>query len=132
MDILTSVEGIWNRCPNRYIETGGRYRSQILNLAKFAGAILDMSRLETENLRTQLMPVALTPLIKKALAAFERRFSSHHFELQVLDHLPPAYADEAQLTIVLDHLMENAVKYSPATDRAGRIATPLTSHGFSP
>jgi len=73
-----------------------------------------MSRLETENLRTQLLPVAITPLIKKALAAFERRFSTHHFELQVMDHLPPAYADEAQLTIVLDHLVENAVKYSPA------------------
>ena len=116
MNILTSVEwiletGVQNRAHRTRLED---IRSQILSLAKFAGAILDMSRLETENLRTQLLPVAITPLIKKALAAFERRFSTHHFELQVMDHLPPAYADEAQLAIVLDHLVENAVKYSPA------------------
>jgi signal transduction histidine kinase len=73
-----------------------------------------MSRIETENLRTQLLPVAITPLLRKTLAAFERRFPTHNFELRVMEHIPPAYADETQLAIVLDHLVENAVKYSPA------------------
>jgi signal transduction histidine kinase len=116
MNILTSVEwiletGVQNKAQRTRLED---IRSQIFSLAKFAGAILDMSRIETENLPTQLLPVAITPLIKKTLTAFERRFPSHNFELQVREHIPPAYADEAQLAIVLDHLVENAVKYSPA------------------
>jgi K+-sensing histidine kinase KdpD len=116
MNILTSVEwiletGIRNKAQRTRLED---IRSQIFSLAKFAGAILDMSRIETENLRTQLLPVAITPLLKKTLAAFERRFPSHNFALRAMAHIPPAYADEAQLAIVLDHLVENAVKYSPA------------------
>lgn len=114
MNILTSVEWI--------LETGVRnkrhqvrleeIRSQIFNLANLAGAILDMTRIEQEDLPTQLTPMALVPVIKKALAVFERRFPTHHFELQA-GHIPPVYADEAQLAIILDHLVENAVKYSP-------------------
>lgn len=116
MNILTSIEWI--------LETGVQKKlhrirlediqSQIVNLAKFAGAILDVSRIETENLRAQLGPVALTPLVKKTLTAFERRFPSHRFDVQTSGHIPLVYSDEAQLTIILDHLVENAVKYSPA------------------
>ncbi|MBI1879152.1 MAG: GAF domain-containing protein [Chloroflexi bacterium] len=116
MNILTSVEwiletGVQKKSHRTRLED---IRSQIINLAKFAGAILDVSRIEMENLQMQLAPVALTPLIKKTLTAFERRFPAHHFEMRTTNDIPPAYADEAQLAIILDHLVENAVKYSPA------------------
>jgi signal transduction histidine kinase len=115
MNILTSVEwiletGVQNELHQTRLED---IRSQIFSLAKFAGAILDLSRIESENLRTQLMPVALTPLVNKTLTAFQCRFPAHHFEMQTMDNIPLALADEAQLGIILDHLMENAVKYSP-------------------
>jgi signal transduction histidine kinase len=116
MNILASVEwileiGVRNKLQRSRLED---IRSQIFNLAKLAGAILDMTRIDQENLPIQLVPVALAPLIKKTLVAFERRFPTHHFDLDIVESIPPVYADETQLAIILDHLVENAVKYSPA------------------
>src|SRR6185503_10367796 len=94
-------------------------RSQIFNLAKLAGAILDMGRIDQENLPVHLTPVALVPLVKKTLTAFERRFPTYNFEVDISESIPPVHADETQLAIILDHLVENAVKYSPVDSKIG-------------
>jgi signal transduction histidine kinase len=88
-------------------------RSQTFNLSRFVGEILDMSRIEVGNVRIRLMPMAIVPFVKKAVAVFELRAPTHRFEVEITDAIPPARGDETQLSIVLDHLMENAVKYSP-------------------
>ena len=89
-------------------------RSQTFNLARFVGEILDMSRIEVGNIRLQMKPIALVPFIKRNVAVFELRAPTHRFEIEVVNPIPPVRVDETQLAIVLDHLMENAVKYSPA------------------
>jgi K+-sensing histidine kinase KdpD len=115
MSILTSVEwiletGVQNEAHKARLED---IRSQTFSLAQFASEILDLSRVEMGNVRVKLTPVAVVPLIKRVLAAFELRVPSHSFEMQAEGTIPPARADESQLPIVLDHLLENAVKYSP-------------------
>jgi signal transduction histidine kinase len=116
MSILTSVEwiletGVQDEAHKARLED---IRSQTFSLSQFASEILDLSRVEMGNVRVKLTPVAIVPLIKRVLAAFELRVPTHHFEMQVEGTIPPARADESQLPIVLDHLLENAVKYSPA------------------
>lgn len=115
MSILTSVEwiletGVQNEAHKARLED---IRSQTFSLSQFASEILDLSRVEMGNVRVKLTPVAIVPLIKRVLAAFELRVPTHSFEMQVEGTIPPARADESQLPIVLDHLLENAVKYSP-------------------
>ncbi len=90
-------------------------RSQTFNLSRFVSEILDMSRIEVGNVRIRLTPIALIPYVKRAVALFELRAPTHRFEVEVSGHIPPVLADETQLLIVLDHLLENAVKYSPAS-----------------
>jgi K+-sensing histidine kinase KdpD len=115
MSILTSVDwiletGVQDEAHKARLED---IRAQTFNLASFAGGILDMSRIEMGHLRIELVPVAVTVFTKKILATFERRAPAHRFEMQANGNIPPVRADETQLTIILDHLLENAVKYSP-------------------
>ena len=115
MSILTSVDwiletGVQNESHQTRLED---IRAQTFSLASFAGEILDMSRIEMGHMRIQLMPVAIIVFVKKILATFERRAPNHRFELEVTGQIPPVRADETQLAIVMDHLLENAIKYSP-------------------
>lgn len=115
MSILTSVDwiletGVENEAHRDRLED---IREQTFNLASFVSGILDMSRIEMGHVRIELIPVPIIVFIKKMLATFERRVPTHRFELQISGNIPPVRADETQLAIVLDHLLENAVKYSP-------------------
>jgi K+-sensing histidine kinase KdpD len=126
MSILTSVDwiletGIQNEAHQTKLED---IRSQTFNLASYVSGILDMSRIEMGHVRIHLMPVAITVFIKKTLTTFERRAPTHRFELQISGRIPPVRADETQLAIILDHLLENAIKYSP---EGGLIQVKVTS-----
>ena len=115
MSIITWIDwiletGVQNDLHRARLED---IRSQTFNLSRFVGEILDMSRIEVGNIRIQLAPLAVVPFVKKAVAMFELRAPTHRFEVDVVGSIPPVQADETQLSIVVDHLLENAVKYSP-------------------
>lgn len=115
MSIITWIDwiletGVQNELQRARLQD---IRSQTFNLSRFVGEILDMSRIEVGNIRIQLAPLAVVPFVKKAVAMFELRAPTHRFEVEVAGSIPPAQADETQLSIVLDHLLENAIKYSP-------------------
>lgn len=116
MSILTSIEWMMENSAlndeqkNRLNDI----KLQTVNLSQFATKILDLSRIETNNITPQLTPLALLPLVKRVLTGFEFRARDHRFALTTTGPIPPVRADETQISIVLDHLLENAVKYSPA------------------
>lgn len=116
MSILTSIEWMLDTSAlsNAHKKRLEDIRLQTLNLTRFATKILDLSRIETHSIVPNLMPVALIPLIRRLLAGFDFRASEHQFELKIRDAIPPVRADEMQLSIILDHLLDNAIKYSPA------------------
>jgi len=88
-------------------------RLQTFSLSRFATTILDLSRIELDGLRLHLSPVALMPLVRQVVNAFRFRIPNHQLEIQTVGPVPPIHADETQLAVVLDHLIENAIKYSP-------------------
>ncbi len=115
MSIITWIDwiletGVQNDLHRARLED---IRSQTFNLSRFVGEILDMSRIEVGNVRILLAPLAVVPFVKKSVAMFELRAPTHRFEVEVIGSIPPVRADETQLLIVLDHLLENAIKYSP-------------------
>lgn len=116
MSVLTSIEwmlenGALNDQQKARLDD---IRLQTVNLSQFATKILDLSRIETDNMTPQLAPLALLPLVKRVLTGFEFRAREHRFALRTTGNIPPVRADETQISIVLDHLLENAVRYSPA------------------
>ena len=88
-------------------------RGQSRRLAGFAERMLDVSRLEggTWQLESRPLPVAI--LAEAAVREWRAAQPDRPFRLE----LPPApawaWADEQAAAIVLDSLIENAVKYSP-------------------
>ena len=87
-------------------------------LNRWVGRILDLSRLEADQMDLTRAPIALVPLVEKTLYLYERRSSLHSYEVWA----PPwelwVLGDEGQLLAVLNELLDNAVKYSP---EGGRI-----------
>lgn len=115
MSILTSIEWMLeNSALNDEQKTRlNDIRLQTVNLSQFATKILDLSRIEANNITPQLAPMALLPLVKRVLTGFEFRAREHRFAVTTSGPVPPVHADETQISIVLDHLLENAVRYSP-------------------
>ena len=115
MSILTSIEWIL-QTANLNKESRARLedvRQQTMNLTRFATKILDLARIDTQSYIAHPTPIALYPFIRRIVSGFEARSPEHCFHIEVPRPLPPVHADETQLAIILDHLLENAIKYSP-------------------
>jgi two-component system sensor histidine kinase KdpD len=84
-------------------------------LNRLVGSLLDMTRLEAGALKPNLLPCDVEELIGCAVGAVEQRLGDHTLTTAVEPELPPVRADIVLLTQALVNLLDNAVKYSPAT-----------------
>ena len=73
--------------------------------------LLDMSRLQSGTVRTQVGSVALDGVVLTALAGLGERAS--RVGVEVDEHLPPVLADRALLERVIANLVDNALKMTP-------------------
>jgi signal transduction histidine kinase len=75
--------------------------------------------------RPEVGDVDLSALLAKGAERFRAQATLHTFIVAVPDGLSFVAADGAALDQVLDHLVDNAVKYSPAGGRVVLSATPV-------
>ena len=85
-------------------------------LSHLIQAILDVSRLEAGRLTLRLGPVALEPLLARAVASAFAAEPGRRHTLEVAAGLPPAWGDEMLLEEIARNLLENAVRYSPPSE----------------
>ncbi len=83
-------------------------------LTSFVQNLLDMSRLEAGRLKLTLGPVAVIPLLTRAVATVLPD-TRRPIQWQVTTHLPPVWADEVYLEEIIRNLLINADKYTPPT-----------------
>lgn len=78
--------------------------------------ILDVGRLEAGQLPIHPRPVDLKALISTAVTTFQPRIQRRNLTLinTVPDDLPAVFADEALLQRVIQNLLDNSIKFSPA------------------
>ncbi|HRI49222.1 MAG TPA: ATP-binding protein [Pseudomonadota bacterium] len=81
--------------------------------------LLDLSRIESQELRLQPADLALPELVTHHLEllrsrADQKRIQLHH---ELADDLPPVHVDRRALEQVLVNLLDNAIKYCPAGSR---------------
>jgi PAS domain S-box-containing protein len=88
-------------------------RGQSRRLAGFAERMLDVSRLEGGTWQLEARPLPVAILAEEALRAWRAAQPSRPFRLDLPSTPAWAWADEQAAAIVLDSLIENAVKYSP-------------------
>jgi two-component system sensor histidine kinase KdpD len=82
-------------------------------LNRLVGNLLDMSRLESGNMRISLQPCDVSDLIGAALDAVGMRLEGHPVTVAVPPDLPLAPLDYVLINQVLINLLDNAAKYSP-------------------
>ncbi len=76
------------------------------------GQAVEMAELETREVKLDLAPHDIREAIEDAVAATHLD-GQHPTEIRLPQSLPPALMDVARITKVLQHLIENAAKYSP-------------------
>ncbi len=89
--------------------------------------LLDMSRLQSGAVRTQLGPVGLDGVVLAAVAGLGERAA--RVEVEVAEDLPPVVADRALLERVVANLVDNALKLAP-TDTPVRVEAGVVPQGI--
>ncbi|MCU0686548.1 MAG: HAMP domain-containing protein [Polyangiaceae bacterium] len=102
--------------------------------------LLDLSRIESKELRLKPEPIELAALAEHCVALFEHRAQQGSVELRCRAEgaLDPVFADRRALEQVLTNLIDNAVKYCPGAGvsvsarRAGPAAIELVVEDTGP
>lgn len=106
-------------------------------LNRLIGEAVEMARLDANEVKLELEPHRIGEAIEGALQESRSVIADHTVEVRVPDNLPPALMDVDWIRKVLQHLIENAAKYSPAGQpifisgevRNGRLITSVADRG---
>ena len=115
---LTVIQGFTETLSNSTVdETQEKHALEAVHRrAKQLNSIVDRillsSRIEAGKAKVSCEEIGVEPILNERVAAL-RAASGRDVHVDVQTGLPQVVADEAALITVLDHLLENAVKYSP-------------------
>jgi two-component system sensor histidine kinase KdpD len=82
-------------------------------LNRLVGEAVEMAQLDAHELRLELAPHQVREAIDAALEDSRNVIGNHPVQVRLADDLPAAVMDLAWIKKVLQHLIENAAKYSP-------------------
>lgn len=109
-------------------ETVGAMREQAQRMHTMVVNLLDMARLQSQDVRMQTEWQSVEELVGAALAAMRGALARHRVAVADLSALPLVECDAVLMERVLCNLLENAGKYTPA-GTAVRIAGAVTGDG---
>ncbi|HEV7675160.1 MAG TPA: DUF4118 domain-containing protein [Candidatus Angelobacter sp.] len=107
-------------------------------LNRLIGEAVEMARLDANEVKLELRPHQIREAIDDALEESRNAIGDHAVEVRVPDNLPAAVMDVDWIKKVLQHLIENAAKYSPddqpifisAEVRNERLITSVADRGM--
>jgi signal transduction histidine kinase len=124
--ITTSVEVLRRAGPTSTLATSARavLARQTRHLASMVDQLLDVGRLMADEITLQLRPVRGAEIVERAAAAM-RPIAAEREQQLVVGPLADGWvrADPDRLEQVLAHLLDNAIRFTPA---GGRIEVDLT------
>jgi signal transduction histidine kinase len=82
-------------------------------IAAIVDDLLNISRIQAGNLRTNMESVSLLEVAEEALTNIRRITDRHEFMVDIPPTIPNTWADRGKLCEVFVNLLDNAVKYSP-------------------
>lgn len=106
-------------------------------LNRLIGEAVEMAQLDAHEVKLELGPHPIREAIDAALEDSKNVIGEHPVEVRLADNLPPAMMDVSWIKKVLQHLIENAAKYSPdaapifisSESRNGRLITSVADRG---
>jgi two-component system sensor histidine kinase KdpD len=82
-------------------------------LNRLVGEAVEMAQLDAKEVKLDLRPYQIREVIDSAIAESKHMLNHHPVEVRLPEHMPAALMDAAWIKKVLQHLLENAAKYSP-------------------
>jgi two-component system, OmpR family, sensor histidine kinase KdpD len=82
-------------------------------LNRLIGEAVEMAQLDGKEVSLDIRPRQIREAIDAALADSKNALGTHPIEVRLPDSLPPVQMDAGWIKKVLQHLVENAAKYSP-------------------
>ncbi|HKV94277.1 MAG TPA: DUF4118 domain-containing protein [Candidatus Angelobacter sp.] len=106
-------------------------------LNRLIGEAVEMARLDANEVNLELGPHSIREAIDATLEQCKHTLAGHPVEVRLPEELPPAIMDVNWIGKVLQHLIENAAKYSAAGEpifissevRNGRLVTSVADRG---
>jgi two-component system sensor histidine kinase KdpD len=106
-------------------------------LNRLVGEAVEMAQLDAHQVKLELEPHEIGEAIDAALEDSKAAIGEHPVQVQLADDLPLAMMDVAWIKKVLQHLIENAAKYSPenapifisSESRSNRLITSVADRG---
>jgi signal transduction histidine kinase len=98
--------------PEKQREALASIRRRGEELARVVDRLLLSSRIEAGRAEVARTVVDLIPLVYERAAELGEA-TDRQFEVDLPDDLPTVFGDPSAVTTVIDHLLDNAVKYSP-------------------
>ncbi len=105
-------------------------------LARLVDDMLDLSRIESGQLRPRLEPLPVDDLVAEAVDAVRFALAGRDLHVDVPEDVPPVAGDETMLRQVLVNLLENAAAHAPsgrievrAASGDGAIELVVADHG---
>jgi two-component system sensor histidine kinase KdpD len=83
-------------------------------LNRLVGEAVEMAQLDAHEVKLNLQPLQIREAIDAALHDAKQVLGDRPVEVRLPQHLPAVLMDVAWIKKVLQHLLENAAKYSPA------------------
>ena len=81
-------------------------------LDRLVGQAMEMAELDANDIKLDLRMHSMREAVDLALEAVQGPLKNHPLELRLPDKLPPVQMDLERIAKVLQHLLENAAKYS--------------------
>jgi two-component system OmpR family sensor kinase len=100
--------------PERTAEVGGVVLGEARRLERLVGDLLDLARLDAQDFRLEFAPVDLVGFARAAARVWEARCSAVGVAFSLQAGPATAWTDAARLRQVVDGLMENALRVTPA------------------
>ena len=114
--------------PDGLLETEQReiIRRQTEHLARLVDDLLDVSRITSGKIALQRRPTDLCELAQRAAKAVDGAARKQRHEVIVTTHCEPVFidADPVRLEQVVNNLLTNAIKYTPAGGRIDVTVAP--------
>ena len=106
-------------------------------LNRLVGEAVEMAQLDAHEVKLELEPHQIREAINAALEDSRNVIGEHPVQVRLAETLPPVMMDVTWIKKVLQHLIENAAKYSPDTapifisseSRNGRLITSVADRG---